>query len=125
MDARKRILLVDDDVLVLKTIERLLTSNGYDVITARDGEQALSALEKEHVDLILSDIRMPRLDGIDALRKFRQSEEQEIGQKPVILITAYASEEAPIDAIKLGAKDYILKPFDLDELLESIKKHIG
>ena len=116
----KRILLVDDDALVLKSIKRLLERYSYFVISAKCSHEALSILEKEEVDLVISDIRMPDEDGLLLGKKIR-----EISDCPLIYVTGYASEDAPIDAIKLGAKDYLLKPFDLDELLASVKRHIG
>ena len=75
-------------------------------------------------DLVISDIRMPGADGISLIKKIKDTGSKN-AQTPVILITGYASEDAPIDAIKLGVKDYILKPFDLDELLTSVRKYIS
>ena len=122
---RNKILLIDDDVLVLKTLEKVLARQGYEVLAVSDGDDACKALKGKKINLIISDIRMPRLSGIDTMRKIRNDDQTEIKQTPIILITGYASEEAPIDAVKLGAKDYLLKPFDLDELIKSVQKNIG
>jgi DNA-binding response OmpR family regulator len=120
-----RILVIDDDVLILKSVRRLLEKKGYTIETAKSGEEGLQKLESESYDLVLCDVRMPRLDGIMTISKMKESaKEGKRSECPVVFMTGYASEEAPIDALKLGAKDYILKPFNIDELLESVKKHI-
>ncbi len=119
MIKKHEILLVEDDVLVLKTVEKLLNGSGYNVTAARNGEEALKVIKDKHFDLIISDIRMPGLDGIQTIERLKQVEQR---PTPVILITGYASEEAPIDAVKLGVVDYILKPFNNEELLESVRR---
>jgi len=118
---KKKILLIDDDALVLKTLQNLLVRQSYDVVCAKNSDEALRALAAEAFNLVVSDIRMPECDGIGLLKAIRAKGVQ----TPVLFITGYASENAPIEAIKLGAKDYILKPFNLDELLESVKKNIA
>ena len=117
---KKKILIVDDDLLVLKTLQNLLSRQNYEIICARSGEDAIHCFSLGNFNLIISDVRMPGQDGVELLKKIREKD-LEI---PFMFITGYASENTPIDAIKLGAKDYILKPFNLDELLESIKKYI-
>ena len=123
--AKKKILVMDDDKLVLRSVKQLLERVGYDVIGVNSFQEALTALPEHSFNLIISDIRMPEEDGISSITKIRQYyEDRKQAQVPVIFITGYASEDAPIDAIKLGAKDYILKPFDLDELIKSIEKNV-
>ncbi|MDD5217379.1 MAG: response regulator [Candidatus Omnitrophica bacterium] len=120
----EKILIIDDDALVLKTLKNLFERKKYTVQMAKSGQEALQKLENEGFDLILCDIRMAELNGIETIRKLR--EKFQLNQtRPVIFMTGYASEEVPIEAIKLGAKDYILKPFDLDELLASVQKNLG
>jgi DNA-binding NtrC family response regulator len=118
---KKKILIVDDDSLVLRTLQNLLSRQDYEVVCSKNSEDALRQLEGGGFNLIVSDIRMPGQDGMALLRKIRETGVE----TPFVFITGYASENTPIDAIKLGAKDYILKPFNLDELLESVKKHIA
>jgi DNA-binding response OmpR family regulator len=120
----KRILVIDDDVLVLKTLKKLLQSNGYEVETASTGQEGVERQEAARYDLIICDMRMPGLDGIGTIAKIRGNDRSD-QSCPIIFVTGYASEDAPIEAIKLGAKDYILKPFDLDELLDSVKRCIS
>jgi len=116
---KKKILIVDDDSLVLKTLQNLLSRQGYEVVCAKSGEEAIRQAELDGFNLILSDVRMPGQDGIALLKKIRANGLE----TPFMFITGYASENTPIDAIKLGAKDYILKPFNMDELLESVRKY--
>jgi len=121
----KRILIIDDDVLVLKTAKRVLEQNGFLVEIAKSGEAGIEKIKTDQFNLIICDVRMPEMDGIMTLKRIKTEMCQKAKDIPVIFITGYASEETPIDAIKLGAKDYILKPFDLDELLSSVKKHLS
>jgi len=123
---KKRILLIDDDALVLKTLEKLFARADYETRSAKDGNEAETTLRAEPFDLIICDVRMPGKDGISVMKGLKEICQKELKKDiPCIFITGYASEETPIDAIKLGARDYILKPFDLDELLSSVKRNIG
>ena len=122
----KEILLIDDDALILKTLNRLLSKQGYNIEIIKDSTEALEKALSTDYDLIICDIRMPGLDGIELISQIKEGRNQaDKTEIPVIFITGYASEDAPIDAIKLGVKDYILKPFDMDKLLESIKSVFG
>ncbi len=120
---KKKILVIDDDGLVRKSISKILERDGYDVSCAKSGEEARQILSTSSYDLIVCDIRMPGEDGISFLSKLRQvSKDQGKPEIPFLFITGYASEDAPIHAMKLGADDYILKPFDTDQLLAALKK---
>lgn len=119
----KKILIIDDDPLVLRSIQNLLTRAQYAVECAKNAEEALAKLRDNSFNLVISDIRMPKEDGISLMKSIKEKDAK--FNIPFIFITGYASEDAPIDAIKLGAKDYILKPFDLDELLKSVKEHLS
>src|SRR3989338_1983666 len=121
----KKILLIDDDTLVLKSVRNLLTSEGYELECAKSAQEAKQILASTVVDLIVCDVRMPGQEGISLIKDIKnmvqQSQKMDI---PFIFITGYASEEAPIDAFKLEADDYVLKPFNNDELLASVKRAI-
>jgi CheY-like chemotaxis protein len=122
----KKILLIDDDKLVLKSIKKILEQIPYEVLCASDGHTAQDLMFKNQFDLVICDIRMPEQDGIDVIKRLKSyAQSKSVPEIPFIFITGYASEDAPIDAVKLGAKDYLLKPFDLDELLNSVQKNIG
>ncbi len=120
---KEKILVVDDEKILLKTLDRLLSKEGYQVTTTDNSYDALDMVKKEFFDLIILDIRMPGMDGISLLKEIRKI--QGDGEKSmVIIITGYASEDVPIKAIKLGADDYIMKPFELDDFLYSVNRNI-
>jgi two-component system response regulator PilR (NtrC family) len=107
-----RILVVDDEASMREFLRILLEKEGHEVTTAGDGMTALELATKQNVDLIISDIKMPRLDGVGFLGELRQHG-LEI---PVIMVTGYASSDSAILAMKHGAFDYITKPFKVDEI---------
>ncbi len=112
-----QILIVDDEASMRKMLDILLTQEGYEVQTAPNAEAAMDALNLHPFDLVLSDIRMPGLSGIDLLRRLKAED----SQTEVVLMTAYASTESAIEAIKLGAFDYVTKPFQVDELVNIVR----
>ncbi|MDO4555440.1 MAG: response regulator transcription factor [Lachnospiraceae bacterium] len=117
--ANQRILAVDDEEHILELIEYNLIKNGFSVIKAGSGEEALEILEEESVDLVLLDIMMEGIDGIEVLRRIRSREE--IKDLPVILLTAKGEEIDKVLGLELGADDYIAKPFGVHELAARIK----
>ena len=120
VQANVRILVVDDDPSIRNMLSIVLKKNNYDVILAENGNSALNRLKKSTFDLIISDIKMPDIDGIRLLEKIK-SINPEI---PVIMITAFASANDAVEAMKLGAEDYITKPFNIDELKIIIDKSL-
>ncbi len=106
------ILIVDDEKSMRDFLKILLTKEGYEVIVAGDGNQAMTALGKNRVDLVISDIRMPGMGGLELLAKVKD----ETDDIPVIMITAFASPNDAVQAMKSGAYDYISKPFNVDEI---------
>lgn len=122
---KKKILVIDDDKLVLKSIRQLLERATYEVGCASSGDEAEKLVGDNRFDLAICDIRMPGQDGIAVAKKLKALlQSRGLPEIPFVFVTGYASEDAPIDAIKLGARDYLLKPFDLDELLKSVKQNI-
>jgi two-component system response regulator AtoC len=108
----EKILIVDDDEGLIHFLSRFFSTKGYDVTAYTDGQSALDVLAKEQFDLILLDYKMTGLSGLDTLREVRKSQVK----TPVIIMTAYGTTETAIKAMKLGAYDYLLKPFDREEL---------
>ncbi|MFO8132631.1 MAG: response regulator [Thermoplasmatota archaeon] len=109
-----RIMFVDDDPSILDAAKTAIESYGYQVVTAESGEDCLERLGE--ADLVFLDIKMPDMDGIETLKQIKQRD----ASIPVIMITAYATVDSAIEAMKEGAFDYIRKPFDMDELEGSI-----
>ncbi|MEJ2407115.1 MAG: sigma-54 dependent transcriptional regulator [Candidatus Thiodiazotropha sp.] len=106
----KRILVVDDEAKMRRILEMSLRSLGHDVEQAGDGIEALAAIESTPFDLVLTDLRMPRMDGIELLRELRERGEE----VPVIVLTAYGTIETAVEAMKCGAADYIIRPFEME-----------
>jgi len=115
-----KILLIDDDDIFLTTVKRVLKKMDFEVTTASSGIEALEIVKNETFDVIISDVRMPQLDGIQTLNKIKT----ENPDSRAIIITGYASDTAPIQAIKLGADDYIKKPFQMDEFINSVRSSL-
>jgi two-component system NtrC family response regulator len=113
-------LLIDDDINLCKVLAYQLQKNGYDVTTAKNGEEGLSLFSKNIYDIVITDIQMPDISGIDVLRKIRKENEKVI----IIIITAHGSVENAIEACKLGATDYLTKPFGQEQLLFVIEKAV-
>ncbi|MDQ6779960.1 MAG: response regulator transcription factor [Candidatus Eremiobacteraeota bacterium] len=114
-----KILVVDDEATILQTLRFNLERNGYLVCTAGDGRQALSVAESERPDLILLDIMLPVLDGIEVCREIRRR-----SNVPVLMLTAKDQEIDKVLGLEIGADDYITKPFSVYELLARVKAHL-
>jgi len=106
-------------------LEILLRRNSYEVNTVASGEAALEALAEQRYDVVLTDLNLPGIDGIEIMRRARASELTTPQDVPFILITAFGTAASAVEAMKQGASDYVLKPFNNDELLITIKKALG
>src|ERR1700683_3846786 len=115
---RKQVLIVDDEPNLRKILSAQLSRDGYEVMTAEDGEQGLALLKEHHIDLVVSDLKMPKVDGMTLLRK-ALIEDPEL---PVILITAHGTIDTAVEALKAGAFDFVTKPFDKDEVRQIVAK---
>jgi two-component system response regulator AtoC len=115
---RKQILVVDDEPNLRRVLSAQLERDGYDVHTAEDGEQALSMLREHHIDLVITDLRMPKLDGMELLRRVVAMDEE----PPVVMLTAHGTVDNAVEALKTGAFDYITKPFDQVEVRTIVRK---
>jgi two-component system, OmpR family, response regulator MprA len=119
----KTILIVEDDVSVRTLLKKSLGAKGYTVHTCADGLEGLTELERSRPDLILVDIMMPRLDGVTFVRAIKGNHSTK--PIPVIFLTAKNDPKSMIEGINIGAKYYITKPFQLDELLSKVAKALG
>jgi DNA-binding NtrC family response regulator len=113
-----KILVVDDDKNLNSGICSFLNSNNFKTISAYNGEEGYSKLGIEEIDLVLSDLQMPKMNGIELLEKIKENKPE----LPIVIMTAFASVENAVEAMKIGAEDYITKPVNLKELLIKIKK---
>lgn len=118
MNGKGRILIVDDEPLKRITLQIELGEAGYEVLEAADADAALAILNTQAVDAVVSDVRMPGMDGLELLRRTRQSAPDAI----VILMTAYGAVDDAVRAIKQGAFDYITKPFETRELIPKLEQ---
>src|SRR5438046_279143 len=115
-----RILVVDDERSMRELLAIVLRREGYEVLLAENGRTAIETLEREPVDLLISDIKMPDLTGVDVLRAAKRIDPDILG----IMITAFASTETAVEAMRLGACDYLSKPFDVDVLKMKVREKI-
>ncbi len=123
MENRKsyKILVVDDEVNILKVLSALLKKEGYEVISAESGEDALTHLYEEGISVVITDLKMPGMDGIELLKNVMRYN----SDIPVIILTAHGTINNAVEAIKLGAFDYLTKPFDREELIGIVKKAVN
>jgi DNA-binding response OmpR family regulator len=112
----KRILIVDDEPRYLRLLDANLRTEGYEVVTAQDGQQAVDVFSSQPIDLVLLDIMMPRLDGFGATQRIR-----EFSSVPIIILTAKGDEQDRVRGLDLGADDYLVKPFSATELLARVR----
>ena len=110
--------VAEDDKSLRRLIETFLIKNGYTVHCACDGKEALDVLDKEHIDLIVSDIMMPNMSGIEALAAIKQIDPN----SKVVMCSAMGQESMVMEAIKLGALDFIVKPFKQDRIVQTVTK---
>ena len=114
----ERILVVDDEKAFARMLKTVLEKEGYTVVTRNDGEAALEMLRREPIDLVLSDVKMPKLGGLELLEAIREHHIE----TTVIMMSAYGTVDSAIAAMKLGAYDYVSKPFKQDEVILAIRK---
>jgi two-component system KDP operon response regulator KdpE len=114
--AKSRILVVDDEKQITRVLNRSLTTQGYDVHVAADGDAALQTFGDWHADLVITDLAMPNMSGIELCRKLRA-----ISDVPIIVLSVRGEERTKVEALDAGADDYVTKPFGMDELVARIR----
>ena len=112
-----KVLLVDDEEIMIKYLSRFLIKKGFDVTTAMNGNEALEKIKKQDFIVVLLDVLMPGLDGIDTLREMKKIRPL----TEVIMLTGHASVQVAMQGMKLGAFDYLIKPFDQNKLLKKLQ----
>lgn len=118
MSEGKRILVADDEAAIRDLLHQFLAHEGYEVLEATTGQEVLDKIESESPELILMDVRMPELDGLEVLQRL----EKQGSVPPIVVMTAHGTSDTAIRAIQLGAYDYVTKPFELDDLLITVQR---
>src|SRR5205085_6802701 len=118
----KRILIADDEQAVRQLLDLVLRSQGYEVLTAQNGDQAVRMAQERVPDLVLMDLMMPHLDGYEAIRQLRN--DTRTAHLPMLILTAKSTPDDVVTGFETGADDYITKPFNIPELLARIKGHL-
>lgn len=116
MNERPRILVVDDEPQLIRVLRTGLKSRGYDIRSAADGLAGLELFTDWHPDLVITDLAMPNVDGLEFCRRLR-----EISQVPIIVLSAKGEEKTKVEALDVGADDFVTKPFGIDELLARVR----
>ncbi|MEE4356491.1 MAG: response regulator [Desulfococcaceae bacterium] len=111
---KMKLMLVDDEERFLSTMSKVLEKKGYDVFTASNGSDALEKLRKHPIHVVILDVKMPEMDGNAVLRAIKQ----QYPMTEVIMLTGHATVESAIDGLKVGASDYLMKPADIDDLMQ-------
>ncbi len=120
-EGKPRILIADDEELILILLRANLEAAGYEVLAAHDGRQALTILESEKVDAVITDMNMPEVGGLEVIQAVRRLYGRKV---PVIVVTAYGSVQNAVEAMHRGATDYLEKPFDMAVLRSCLAKWI-
>src|SRR5277367_7069992 len=119
MSERRRILVVDDEPQITRVLRTTLSSQGYDIRVANDGEMALELMKNWIPHVVITDLAMPNLDGVGLCRKLRQ-----ISQVPIIVLSVRGQDRTKVEALDAGADDYVTKPFSMNELLARIRAQL-
>ena len=122
----KKILVIDDEEVVSKSLIKLLKNNGYSAAIARSGQEAIERVKKDNFDLLVCDVRMPEMDGVETIKQIRDYLEK-ARKRPVpgVMITGYVDQDKYEKALDLEVVDYLSKPFDNNEFLRVVRKIIG
>jgi DNA-binding NtrC family response regulator len=115
---KAKVLIVDDEPEICKLFSKVLSKEGYEVLTAGRGTEAIEKVQKEEPKVVLLDIKMPGMDGMETLRRLKETSQE----TSVIIVTAHGSMDSAVEAIKLGAYDYVTKPFDIEKIKILIKR---
>jgi DNA-binding response OmpR family regulator len=110
---KMKIMLVDDEERFIQTTQKMIAKKGYDVLTATSGEECLKKLEDELVHVVILDVKMPGIDGVETLKHIKQK----FPLVEVIMLTGHATAESAVEGLKLGATDYLTKPANIEDLI--------
>src|SRR5215470_796110 len=116
MNEHKRILVVDDEPQITRVLRTSLSSQGYDLRVANDGETALEIMKDWAPDLVITDLSMPNMDGLELCRRLRKT-----SKVPIVVLSVRGEERTKVQALDAGADDYVTKPFGIEELLARVR----
>lgn len=119
----KRILVVDDASMIRNLASRQAINAGYEVITAVDGEEGIEALQTNEIDLIFSDVNMPKMGGLEMVKKIRENPKYEF--LPIVMLTTERRDELKQQAKEYGVKSWLVKPFNPNKFLQTLEKLLG
>lgn len=125
MSKNKKVLVGEDSSIIINLTKNVLAFENYEMKSARNGQLVLDLLEKEDFDLILLDITMPVMDGVECIQKIRAMDDRHKKSLPVIAISGNVNNLSPEQFRKLGFDDFIQKPLDYDQVLATVKKHLS
>ncbi|MEM6846037.1 MAG: response regulator [Bacteroidota bacterium] len=123
MSDRKQVLVAEDSSVIQNLTKKVLQFQNYDIESARDGQQVLDMLKQKDYDIILMDINMPKMNGMECSKQIRAMDDDKKSQVPIIAISGNASNYTEEDFQKAGMDEYIPKPIDFDRLVETVNKH--
>ncbi|MEM7549088.1 MAG: response regulator [Bacteroidota bacterium] len=122
MSQTKKVLVAEDSSVIQNLTKKILQFQNFDIIPAKNGKEVLQKLEKDHFDIILMDINMPKMDGMECSRQIRSNPKKEISEIPIIAITGNAANYSMEDFKEAGINDYLPKPINFDELVTKVKE---
>lgn len=120
----KKILVAEDSSVIQNLTKRILTMQNYDIVAVKNGKQVLDRLAKDDYDLLLLDLNMPVMDGVECAKKIRSDENEKIKNLPIIAITGNAKNLSMEDFHQLGINDYLPKPLNYDDMVDMVNKYI-
>ena len=123
MSDKKRVLVAEDSSVIQNLTKKVLQFQNYDIFSVKDGQQVLDKLEKEDFDVILMDINMPNMNGMECSRQIRALSDPEKAETPIIAISGNANNYSEEDFKSAGINEYIPKPIDFDHLVETVNKY--
>ncbi|MEM8966367.1 MAG: response regulator [Bacteroidota bacterium] len=123
MSDRKQVLVAEDSSVIQNLTKKVLQFQNYDIESARDGQQVLDMLKQKNYDIILMDINMPKMNGMECSKQIRSMDDEDKAQVPIIAISGNASNYTEEDFQKAGMDEYIPKPIDFDHLVEVVNKY--
>lgn len=122
MNASKKVLIAEDSSVIQNLTKKILQFQNFDIVAVKNGEQVLQTLDKEHIDIILMDINMPVMDGMECARQVRALPDPQKAAIPIVAITGNAKNYSMEDFKKAGITDYLQKPLDFDKLVNVVKE---